>query len=499
MHISMSHPQTASRPRRRIAIIGAGFSGICVGIHLRKSALYDFVIFEKAESLGGTWRDNSYPGAVCDVPSISYSYSFAMKLDWSRKWSPQSEILDYIEDCARKYDVYDQIEFGTEITHAEFDTERSVWVLTTNQGEVEEADILITGTGQLNRPMIPDIPGLEDFEGPQFHSARWDHDVDLDRKRIAVIGSAASAVQLVPEIAREASRVSVLQRTPNWILPMGNRSYSEDEIRRWKKNPWLARLYRWWTYLSFEARWPLFRGNRFLQKSAEKFVHRYLEEAIRDPMLRKALTPDYPLGSRRLLASDHFLPALNRENVDLVTDKIDHIDARNVVTASGQKIPADVLVLATGFRSTEFLAPMEIVGRGGKRLADAWHHGAEAYLGLTVPNFPNFFMMYGPNTNLGHNSIIFMIECQTAYIMDCLRQMDEENLRSLDLKPEVMQRFNAKIQGELENTVFAQAERSWYKTAAGKITNNWSTTTIRYWLQTRRINLADYTVSHDNT
>ncbi len=499
MHFFMAQPQTPSRPRRRVAIIGAGFSGICVAIHLRKSALYDFTIFEKAESLGGTWRDNSYPGAVCDVPSISYSYSFAMKLDWSRKWSPQSEILAYIEDCAHKYDVYRQIEFGTEIKHAEFDAERSVWVLTTKQGQVEEADILITGTGQLNRPMIPDIPGLAEFEGPQFHSARWDHDIDLARKRIAVIGSAASAVQLVPEIAREAAQVTVLQRTPNWILPMGNRRYSETEIRRWKDHPWLARLYRWWTYLSFEARWPLFRGNRFMQKGAEKFAERYLEEVIRDPLLRESLTPDYPLGSRRLLASDHFLPAVNRDNVDLVTDKIDHVDAKNVVTASGRKIPADVLVLATGFRSTEFLAPMEVVGRGGKTLSDVWRNGAEAYLGLTVTDFPNFFMMYGPNTNLGHNSIIFMIECQTAYIMDCLRRMDEEELSSLDLRPEVMERFNAKIQGELEQTVFAQAERSWYKTAAGKITNNWSTTTIRYWLQTRRVNLADYSVGHNNT
>jgi cation diffusion facilitator CzcD-associated flavoprotein CzcO len=499
MEMLMADPQTNSRPRRRVAIIGAGFSGICVAIHLRKSALYDFTLFEKAESIGGTWRDNAYPGAVCDVPSISYSYSFAMKLDWSRKWSPQSEILAYIEDCAHKYDVYRQIHFSTEIQHAEFDNERSVWVLTTAHGAVHEADILITGTGQLNRPLIPDIPGLESFEGPKFHSARWDHSVELAKKRIAVIGSAASAVQLVPEVAREAARVSVLQRTPNWIMPMGNRKYSETEIQRRKDHPWRTRFYRWLTYLSFEARWPLFKGNRFLQKSAEKFVLRHLEETIRDPMLRDALTPDYPLGSRRLLTSDHFLPALNRENVDLVTDRIDHIEAGGVVTANGRKIPADVLVLATGFRSTEFLAPMEIVGRNGKTLQDAWSHGAEAYLGLTVSNFPNFFMMYGPNTNLGHNSIIFMIECQTAYIMDCLRKMDEENLCRLDLKQDVMQRFNAKIQKELEHTVFAQAERSWYKTAAGKITNNWSTTTVRYWLQTRRVNLADYIVSRDNT
>lgn len=492
MQVLMAEPKTTPRARRRVAIIGAGFSGICLAIHLRKSTLYDFVIFEKASGIGGTWRDNSYPGAVCDVPSVSYSYSFAMKLDWSKKWSPQPEILAYLESCARKYDVYRQIRFDTEIAHAEFDAERSVWVLTTSKGDIHEADILITGTGQLSRPSLPEIPGREQFAGPQFHSARWDHDVDLKGKRIAVIGSAASAVQLVPEIAREAAQVSVLQRTPNWILPMGNRTHSESEIQRWEKHPWLARLHRWWIYLSFEARWPLFKGNRLMQQMAQRFAERNLEEIVRDPKLRRALTPDYPLGSRRLLASDHFLPALTRENVDLVTDKIDHIAPDGIVTEHGKKILADVLVLATGFRSTEFLAPMEVIGRKGESLESSWRHGAEAYLGLTVSDFPNFFMMYGPNTNLGHNSIIFMIECQTDYIMDCLRQMDDQNLTTLDLKPDVMDRFNQKIQQELEKTVFAQAERSWYKTAAGKITNNWSTTTIRYWLQTRRANLADY-------
>ena len=492
MQVLMSERKSTPQTRRRVEIIGAGFSGICTAIHLRKSALYDFAVFEKAPSIGGTWRDNSYPGAVCDVPSVSYSYSFAMKLDWSRKWSPQPEILAYLESCARKYDVYRQIRFGTEIAHAEFDAERSVWVLTTDKGDVHEADILITGTGQLSRPSLPEIPGREQFAGPQFHSSRWDHGVDLEGKRIAVIGSAASAVQLVPEIARDAARVSVFQRTPNWILPMGNRTHTESEIDRWTKHPWLARLHRWWIYLSFEARWPLFKGNRTMQKMAQQFAERNLEEIVRNPDLRRALTPDYPLGSRRLLASDHFLPALTRENVDLITENIDHIDADGIVTADGKKILADILVLATGFRSTEFLAPMEIIGRDGKSLENSWRDGAEAYLGLTVPGFPNFFMMYGPNTNLGHNSIIFMIECQTAYIMDCLRQMDERNLAALDLKSDVMKRFNQKIQQELEKTVFAQAERSWYKTAAGKITNNWSTTTIRYWLQTRRVNLADY-------
>ena len=280
---------------------------------------------------------------------------------------------------------------------------------------------------------------------------------------------------------------------------MGNRTHSESEIRRWEKYPWLARLYRWWTYLSFEARWPLFKGNRSMQKMAQRFAERYLEEIIRNPELRRALTPNYPLGSRRLLASDHFLPALTRENVDLVTNKIDHIESDGIVTEDGKKIYADILVLATGFRSTEFLAPMKIVGRDGESLESTWRHGAEAYLGLTISGFPNFFMMYGPNTNLGHNSIIFMIECQTAYIMDCLHEMDQKELSTLDLKPEVMQRFNDRIQRELGKTVFAQTERSWYKTAAGKITNNWSTTTIRYWLQTRRVNLTDYSTRPGNS
>lgn len=475
----------------RVAIIGAGFSGLCLGIQLKKAGI-PFTILEKSDGVGGTWRDNTYPGAACDVPSFLYCFSFEQKTDWSRKWSPQPEILAYMEHCAEKYALGPHIRFGTEVVSADYDDERSRWRIALRDGGSLEAEILISGTGQLNRPWVPPIAGLESFEGPSFHSARWDHEVSLEGKRVAVIGNAASAIQFIPQIAPRVAHLDVYQRSANWMMPRKDRAYREAEQRRFARHPWLARLYRWWIWAMFDLRWPMFRGSRFLSERFEPLAIAEMRKVVEDPALQEALIPKYPVGGKRALISDDYYATLNRENVGVVLERIDRVEADGLVTADGVHHPADVLILATGFDSTSFLAPIEIRGRDGLRLHDVWAEGAEAHLGLAVSGFPNFFMTYGPNTNLGHNSIIFMIECQTQYILDCLRQMEDRRLRSIEVRPEVQRAFNERLQRELARTVWAAPDRSWYKNDAGKITNNWSGPTLRYWWQTRRAELREY-------
>jgi len=486
----MSEPR--KRSELRIAILGSGFSGLCLGIQLKQAGIESFTIFEKASRVGGTWRDNTYPGAACDSPSFAYCFSFEQKTDWSRKWAPQDEILAYMDHCAEKYGLLPHIRFETEIVAARFDDERGCWHLRSREGEEIVTDVLVSGVGQLNRPYTPPIPGLDRFEGRRFHSARWEHEYDLTGRRVAVIGNAASAVQFVPEVAKQAAKVSVFQRSANWMLPKLDREYSEAEKRRFARFPWLARLYRWWIWASFELRFPVFRRQPFISRRTENLAIRSLREQVTDPALREALIPDYPIGGKRILISDDYYPALQRENVELVTEPIDHLESDAVVTADGNSRQVDAVILATGFETTSFLAPLSIEGRGGRRLEIEWKDGPRAFLGLTTAGFPNFFMMYGPNTNLGHNSIVFMIECQTRYIIDCLRQIMDQDLLYIDLRGDVMEAFNSKLQRQLARTAWAATERSWYKNDAGLITNNWSGTTIRYWWRTRKADLSHY-------
>lgn len=476
----------------RIAILGAGFSGLCLGIHLKRSGLAPFTIYEKADRLGGTWRENVYPGAACDSPSFAYCFSFEQKADWSRKWAGQEEILAYLEHCAEKYDLLPHVRFATEIASARFDETAALWRLRTTAGEEIRAEVLVTGTGQLNRPAAPELPGLDDFEGVRFHSAEWRHDVPLEDRRVTVVGNAASAIQFVPEIAPKVERLRVLQRSANWMLPKMDRGYGPAERARFSRHPWLAKLYRWWIWLAFETRWPVFKGSRWLSERVERLALQAMHAQVKDPDLRRALTPDYPIGGKRILISDDYYATLQRENVELVTTPIDHVEKDAVVLRDGRCLETDVLILATGFQTTSFLAPMRIEGLGGRSLDDEWAEGARAYLGLSVPGFPNLFMMYGPNTNLGHNSIIFMIECQTRYIMDCLGKMVRRDVQAIDLRREVMEDYDAKVQEELAKTVWARTGASWYKNARGRITNNWSGSTIRYWWRTRRADLGRY-------
>lgn len=485
-------PHRAGREGPRVAIIGSGFSGVGLGIRLQQVGFREFTIFEKAERLGGTWRENTYPGAACDTPAFDYCFSFEQKTDWSEKWAPQEEILGYLEHCAEKYGILPHVRFGTEIASARFDAEAGVWRLRTTAGKLVEAEILVTGTGQLNRPNVPAIPGLERFRGECFHSARWNHAYAFEGKDVAVVGNAASAIQFIPQIAPKVRSLNVFQRSANWMLPRRNRAYSEREKWVFSNVPGVARLYRWWIWLLFELRWPVFRGHRWLARRVEQLAIRSMRAQISDPELQEALVPDYPVGGKRILVSDDYYPALERENVQLVTSGIEEVTADGIRTRDGRQVRADALILATGFETTRFLAPMHVEGPGGRPLSDAWKEGAEAYLGLVVPGFPNFFMMYGPNTNLGHNSIIFMLECQISYILDALRKMDRRGLKWIDVRPEVAREYNEHTQRELRETVWAQTDRSWYKTRTGRITNNWSGSTVRYWWRTRRADLGDY-------
>ncbi len=480
----------------RVAIIGSGFSGLCLGIQLKRAGIESFTILEQAERLGGTWRENSYPGSACDLMSFAYCFSFEQKTDWSRKWSPQPEILEYLDGCAQKYGILPHVRFGTVVSSARFDAQAGCWHIRVcdRSGATSEieADVLVSGVGQLHRPVVPKLPGLDSFDGECFHSARWNRDVELAGKRVGVIGNGASAIQLVPKIAPETQHLSVFQRTPNWHFPRGDRAYTEKEKRRFARVPLLARLYRWFIWARQELLFGVMARKKRASRGARKIALDHLRVQIPDAALREQLTPDYPIGGKRILIDDDYYPTLRRDNVSLVSDAIERIETDAVITSDGTRHGVDVLIFATGFDTTAFLAPMAIEGLAGRRLEHEWQDGAEAYLGLTVAGFPNLFLMYGPNTNLGHNSIIFMLECQANYIVRCLKHMLAHDLLYLDVLPDPMAAYNWELQTQLARTAWAHTPHSWYKNAAGRITNNWYGTATAYWWRTRRPDFDAY-------
>lgn len=470
----------------KVAIIGSGFAGICMAIKLREAGIEDFEIFEKSDSLGGTWRDNTYPGSGCDVPSFLYQFSFEVKTDWSRKFAEHHEILDYMRHCARKYGLEPHIRYNTEIAEANWDETAARWRLRTRDGREITTRVLVSGTGQLNRPFTPEIPGLNDFRGTMFHSARWNHEYDLTGKRIVVIGNGASALQFVPPIAQKVARLSLIARTPNWVVEKPDYEYSRGQKEFFARHPILTRLYRWKIYWQHELRWPVFSRDSFLGRLTAKQGARDIARLVHDPRLREILTPKYAVGCKRILQSTDYFQALTRDNVEVIPTGIEKITANGVVLKDGRTIEADAIIFGTGFDSTGFLAPMKVTGRNGLDLNEAWKDGAEAYLGVAVSGFPNFYILYGPNTNLGHNSIIFMIECQVGYIMQCLGRMREQKLRALDVRRDTMDSYNREVQAALGRTVWATGCSSWYKNESGRITNNWGYGTVWYWWKTRR-------------
>jgi cation diffusion facilitator CzcD-associated flavoprotein CzcO len=475
----------------RAAIIGTGFGGLAAAVRLKEAGV-DVVLFEKGGDVGGVWRENTYPGAACDVPSHLYSLSFAPKADWSRRFAPQEEIHQYLRDLARDFGLLRHIRFGAEVLAAAFDEATGTWRLTLSGGEEHEADVLVAATGQLSRPIRPRIPGLDSFRGAVFHSAEWDHRHDFRGRRVAVLGTGASAIQFVPAIAAQTERLTVFQRSAPYVLPKPDREYRARATKAFVRVPGLLRASREATYLSNELRTLGFNTEPRLLAAHRARFFAHLRRQVADPELRARLVPTDPLGCKRILMSNDWYPALQLPQVEVVTDRVTEIREHAVVTADGTEHEVDTIVLGTGFAATEFLVPMRITGRDGRDLHEQWKDGASAYLGTVVPGFPNLFVVYGPNTNLGHNSIIVMIEAQVGWVVQAVRALRDRRLGWLDVRPEVAARFDAWVQRRLGRTVFAGGCHSWYLTESGRNTQNWPASTLTFRRRLRRVDLSDF-------
>lgn len=441
-----------------VAIVGSGFAGLCMGIKLRQAGCEDFVILEKADELGGTWRDNTYPGCACDVPSYLYSFSFEQNPRWTRMFAPWNEILEYLKHCATKYGITDKIRYGAEVTEAAFDEASGHWTVTINGTETLEAQALVAGVGNLHQPKFPDLPGLDSFTGTAFHSSQWRHDHDLTDRKVAVIGTGASAIQFVPRVAEQATQLDLYQRTPPWITSKPDRAIGPIERTVHAKFPAGQRAIRDVIFWGLEARGLGFAGNPKLMKGLELQAKRHLRKQVQDPELRAKLTPDYQIGCKRILLSNDYYPALARDNVDVITDPIARITPTGVTTASGVEREADTIVLGTGFEVSGNLTRIGILGRDGVDLADSWkQNGIGAHLGITVTGYPNLFLLVGPNTALGHSSMVFMIEAQVRYVMQALDLLRRRNATSVEVREEAQDRFVSSVQHDLDDTVWNMA------------------------------------------
>lgn len=474
----------------RIAIIGAGLSGLCMAIRLKAAGLDQITVYEKADQVGGTWRDNSYPGVACDVPSHLYSFSFAPKADWSQVFSPGGEIQSYVEQVTRDFDLTPHLAFGAELVSAAWQDD--VWQLVFKDGKKATADFLINGMGGLHIPRYPDLPGQEDFKGVSFHTAQWNHDHDLSGKRVAVIGTAASAIQLIPEIVGKLAHLDVYQRTPNYIMPRPFIRYPDSWKKAFARFPWLEKLHRLQIYLMFEMRFPLFRMDGFWQKRSRRMFDKHLEAQVQDADLRDKLTPDYPVGCKRILASDVYFPALQRDNVDLITEGIDRITADGIKTNDGTNRPVDTIIYATGFKPWDQMDGVTITGRGGLSMADYLKDGIRAHKTVAMPGFPNMFMLLGPNSGLGHNSVIIMIEAQVNYILQAIKATQGRGARTVEAKEDAADAYDAKLQHDLKGTVWAGHCSSWYQGDDGRIYTLWPWSTVKYRRDMKKLNTKEY-------
>ena len=481
--------------RVQVAIVGSGFAGLGMAIRLKRARSDDFVILERAADVGGTWRDNSYPGCACDVESHLYSFSFALNPDWTRRFAPQPEIQRYLQRCAERYDIRPHIRFGHEVTAAHWDDAAQGWIIETTRGTVH-ASALVLGNGPLSDPVIPDLPGLASFEGEVFHSAAWRHDVDLAGRDVAVVGTGASAIQFVPEIQPRVRQLHLFQRTPPWVLPRHDKPIPRSRQRLYRALPPLQRAARAMIYFRRELFLVLFRHPRLMARG-EAIARRGLSKWIRDPVKRDRMTPRYTMGCKRVLLSDDYLPAIARPNVQVVTSPLREVRPRAVVDESGAEHPADVIIFGTGFRPTDPpLAPV-IRGRDGRTLADAWQGSPKAYLGTAVAGFPNLFILLGPNTGLGHSSVVFMIEAQIAQVMLVLREMKRRRARSIEPSVEAETRFVTDVERRIRGTVWVAGHcRSWYLDRTGRNSSLWPDFTWRFRRRLRRLVRGDY-VSFD--
>ena len=487
---------TSQTQQTKIVVIGSGFSGICMGIMLKQAGLDDFIILEKAASLGGTWRENIYPGAECDIPSMLYQYSFEQGFPWESKWSGQAQILEYQIATVNKYALLPHFVFSQTVESCKYDQQDSKWSLKTQDGNSYSAQHIVSAVGQLHHASIPKLKGANLFQGPMFHSANWNQSIELSGKRVAVIGNAASAVQFIPKIAQIVNHLTIFQRSANWMLPKHNRRYSKLEHWLWAKFPIVAKLPRLLNWLLSEyLLMPAIAGNRFLRWVLSRQCKNSMRKWVKDPVVLAHLKPRYNLGAKRTLFSHEYYQALARNNVELDVSGIETLTATGVTRKDGRSDDFDVLIYATGFKTNPFLMGIEVQGKEvqGKKqyLHDAWSEGAHAYLGVHTNGFPNLHIMYGPNTNLGHNSIILMIEAQANYILEVIQSLDRNNQHSIEVSEQVEAVYNDELQRRLAQMSFAEVKNSWYKDGE-KITNNWAGSVREYRKRLRRIDWGHY-------
>jgi cation diffusion facilitator CzcD-associated flavoprotein CzcO len=475
----------------RVLIVGAGFGGIGAAIELQRHGFNDITILDHGPALGGTWRDNSYPGAACDVPSHLYSFSYDQRRDWSRLCSPQREILDYLNGVATRFGIDRMVVPNTRVVSCDWDDARQVWGVAAEDGRTWEAEAIIVATGQLHQPAYPRLDGVERFAGHSFHSAEWDHDYDLRGKRVAVIGTGASAVQFVPEIAEQAQRLFVFQRTGNWFLPRKNRAYPPWLKLIFEHVPGVQAFRRQFMFYYCESLTMMIRHPRTWGRLGHLKSALFMRWQLRDPEVRRKVWPDYTFGCKRILFSSAFLPALQRANVEVVTDRITALTEHGVLTADGSEREVDCVIYGTGFKSNDFMFPMAINGAGDRSLTDAWAGGAHAHLGMTVPGFPSMFVMYGPNTNTSGGSIIAYHEAQAAYIRQALEQVASRDAAAIAVRPEVEAASDAEVQGSFAGTAWTRCD-SWYRTPDGRIVANWPHYMRDYFERTRELDPDEF-------
>jgi cation diffusion facilitator CzcD-associated flavoprotein CzcO len=472
---------------RSVAVVGGGFAGVGAAAMLRRAGYHDVTVFERDERVGGVWHRNTYPGAGCDIASHLYEYSFEPNPRWSRRYAPQAEIQAYLEDIVRRYAL--RVRTGVEVTAARWDGER--WQLHTTGGE-HEADVLITACGQLSVPSVPPLHGLEDFEGPAFHTARWRHDVDVADRRVAVVGSGCSAIQVVPAIQPDVEHVTVYQRSPGWTIPKLDFPYRERTVKLFERFPLLQRLDRASILGVQEFGAAAMTRYRWLLPAIRVIGRMQINRAIKDPELRRKVTPGDELGCKRIMLTDDWYPTLTRRNVELITDRIAEVTASGIRTEDGSERPADVLVLATGFKTHDFVAPMEIAGAGGRTLAEAWGAEPRAYLGITVPGFPNLFLLYGPNTNGGTGSVIYTIEAAMAHVISAIETLERADARRIEIRREAAAEFDRELRTALAGTVWHSGCTNWYVDENGFDPNQWPWQWTTYRRRTAQIEPAHY-------
>ncbi len=479
-----------------IAIIGAGFAGIGMAIRLKQTGIDSFTIFERADEIGGTWRDNTYPGAACDVPSHVYSLSFEPKSDWSRRFAESGEIQDYLLGLTRKWQLRSQLRLGTEIIDARFDEVAGRWELTTASDETFTARVVVSCVGGLVDPSLPDIKGLQSFSGDLFHTARWNHDCELAGRRVAVIGTGASAVQVVPSIAPQVARLHVFQRTPGWVMPKRDKVYSEGTKRRLSRFPLWLRASRFVKYWLSELFGPMvFLDSKRLSTIAEKGSLAHLRAQVKDPALRARLTPTFQFGCKRILISDDYWTSFERENVELVTESIEEVKSTGIETVDGRFRELDAIVLATGFALGLARAPFPVIGRGGRSLDEAWRNGAVAYKGMTVAGFPNWFILMGPNTGPGHTSVLVFTEAQIEHALQAIRLLRDEGRKFVDVRQDVQDRYNQGLQGRMKHMVWSTGCNSWYLSDDGSNHSLYPGFAAEYVARARSFKRTDYEIA----